>query len=157
MRRYLLITFLLLFACTGGYAQSLSFEELKDLTNLNNDQAHNYLIVSKGFKKKGKHIYDGRDFEIFKSNRTDPAKAETVSLRSSEVTSGEVSRQVIYYTLRLQDINALLAQAKKSDMDMVFKGSDKYNNIYRFDNSLFMAIISISLDKRSGTIRVEEK
>src|SRR5713226_4849702 len=116
MRRYLLITFLLLFICAGSYAQSLSFEELKDLTNLNNDQAHNYLIVSKGFKKKGKHVYDGRDFEIFKSNRTDPAKVETVSLRSSEVTSGEVSRQVVYYTLRLQDINALLAQAKKSDM-----------------------------------------
>jgi hypothetical protein len=156
MRRYLLIS-VLLFAFSGGYAQSLSFDELKNLTNLNNDQVHNYLIVSKGFKGKGKEVFGGRDFEIFKSNRTDQSKVETVSLRSSEVTRGEITRQVVYYTLRLQDINALLAQAQQSDMTMIFKGSDKYSNIYRFDNSLFMAIISISHDKKSGSVQLEEK
>jgi hypothetical protein len=156
MRKYLLIS-LLLFAFSGGYAQSLSFDELKNLTNLNSDQVHNYLLVSKGFKGKGRQVFGGRDFEIFKSNRTDPGKVETVSLRSSEVTRGEVTRQVMYHTLRLQDINALLAQAQQSDMTMIFRGSDKYNNIYRFDNSLFMAVISISHDKKSGTIQVEEK
>ncbi|HEY4198649.1 MAG TPA: hypothetical protein VGM63_24075 [Mucilaginibacter sp.] len=156
MRKYLLIS-LLLFAFSGGYAQSLSFAELKNLTNLNSDQVHNYLLVSKGFKGKGKQVYGGRGFEIFKSNRTDPNKTETISLRSSEVTRGEVTRQVVYYTLRLQDINSLLAQAQQSDMTMMFRGSDKYNNIYRFDNSLFMAVIYISHDKKSGSIQVEEK
>ena len=156
MSRYLLIC-LLLFAFSGGYAQSLSFEELKNLTNLNNDQVHNYLLISKGFKGKGKQVYGGRDFEIFKSNRTDPSKVETVSLRSTEVTRGEITRQVVYYSLRLQDINMLLAQAQQSDMTLVFKGSDKYSNIYRFDNSLFTAVISISHDKKSGSIQVEEK
>jgi len=156
MRGYLFIC-TLLFAFSGATAQSLSLDELKNLTNLNNDQVHNYLIVSKGFTGKGKQVFGGRDFEIFKSNRTDQSKAETVSLRSSEVTRGETTRQVVYYTLRLQDINALLVQAQRSDMMMIFKGSDKYSNIYRFDNSLFMATISISHDKKSGTVQLEEK
>ena len=157
MRRYLFAV-LLLFACSGGYAQSLSFEELQNLTNMTDDQAHNYLLVSKGFRSKGKQQINGRNFELFQSNRIDPDKRETVSLRaSSQGTSGNVSRQVIYFTLREQDINAMLVQAKASKMALVFKGADQYKRIYRFDNSLFMAIISTAFDHLSGSVVLEEK
>ncbi|MEO6851551.1 MAG: hypothetical protein ABI203_01575, partial [Mucilaginibacter sp.] len=67
------------------------------------------------------------------------------------------SRQVNYFTLQEADINAMLAQAKKSTLSLVFQGSDLSSNIYRFDNSLFRASISLGFDKKSGSVQVQEK
>ncbi len=156
IKKYLLI-FLLLIAGLGSRAQSLSLDELKNLTNMTSDQLHNYLLVTKGFKKTGKQVYGGRNFEVFKSNRPDAAKKETLSLRSTENLGQNMVRQVLYFTLRPQDINTLLLQAKVSGMSLIFQGSDKYKKIYRYDNSLFMAIISLTFDKKYGTIQLEEK
>jgi hypothetical protein len=157
MRRYL-FAILLSFVCLAGYAQSLSFANLQSLTNMADNQAHDYLLLSKGFKSVGRQVLNGRNFELFKSNRTDPNKAETISLRASTTgTSGNVSRQVIYFTLREQDIDSLLEQARRSRMALVFRGSDQYKDIYRFDNSLFMVIISAGFDKKSGSVVMEEK
>jgi hypothetical protein len=156
IKRYVVI-FLLLITGLCGRAQSLSFDELKNLTNMTGDQLHNYLLVSKSFKPAGKRVYGGRSFEQFRSNRNDPSKAETLSLRAAESLGENMVRQVIYFSLRAQDIKALLVQIKQSGMTMIFQGSDKYKDIYRFDNSLFMAVISLNFDKSSGTIQLEEK
>ncbi|MDB5151747.1 MAG: hypothetical protein JWR54_498 [Mucilaginibacter sp.] len=157
IRRYL-FAILLSFVCSAGYAQSLSFADLESLTNMADNQAHDYLLLSKGFKSVGGQVLNGRNFELFKSNRTDPDKAETISLRAGTTgISGNVSRQVIYFTLRQQDIDSLLEQARRSRMALVFRGSDQYKDIYRFDNSLFMAIISTGFDKKSGSVVMEEK
>ncbi|MDB5023700.1 MAG: hypothetical protein JWP78_1455 [Mucilaginibacter sp.] len=157
IRRYL-FAILLPFVCLTGQAQSLSFAELQSLTNMADNQAHDYLLLSKGFSSAGRQVLNGRNFDLFKSNRTDPSKAETLSLRASAMgTGGNVSRQVIYSTLRRQDINSLLEQARRSTMALVFRGSDQYKDIYRFDNSLFMAIISAGFDKKSGSVVMEEK
>ena len=70
---------------------------------------------------------------------------------------GNNARQVIYHTLRMQDLNSILTQAKRSTMTMVFEGSDAYQNIFRFDNSLFMTVINVSRDKRSDTVQLDAK
>jgi hypothetical protein len=157
MKRYL-FAILLAFICSFSYAQSLSFEELQKLTNLTDDQVHNYLVISKGFKSVGKQNFFGRSFDVFKSDRTDITKMETVMLGvAGQRPSGNIGREIFYNTLRYQDINTILLQAKQSTMKMVFEGSDKEKSIYRFDNSLFMAIISVGLDKRYGTVQLEER
>jgi hypothetical protein len=46
---------------------------------------------------------------------------------------------------------------KRSTLNLVFKGSDLNKNFYRFDNSLFRANISLSFDKKSGTVEVQQK
>ena len=157
MKRYLIAISLCL-TCLGIHAQSLSFAELESLTSLTSDQVHNYLLLSKGFMPMGKQVINGKSFELFKSNRTDPAKAETVFLGESGAhTYGNVSRQVFYKTRRVQDINVILRQAKQSSLTLNFIGSDKDKSIYRFDNSLFMALISIGADKKYGSVQLEEK
>ena len=157
MKRFLLAVLL---ACISSfsYAQSLSFEELQKLTNLTTDQAHNFLIISKGFKPIGKEAHFGKNFDVFKSDREDAKMVETVMLgEAGEMPSGNIGRQVFYYSQRIKDIDAILKQARQSPMTTVFTGSDKEKNIYRFDNSLFMSIISIGLDRTYGSVQMEEK
>ncbi|MBV8390570.1 MAG: hypothetical protein JO080_12270 [Mucilaginibacter sp.] len=157
IKKYLFVI-TLLFAGMVCRAQSLSLEELQGLTAMTTDQVHNYLVITKGFKPTGKTVLSGKSYEQFRSNRINPVIAETVSLgQTIQLMSGNTTRQVIYHTLRLQDLNSLLAQAKRSSMTMVFQGSDAYQQIFRFDNSLFVMIINISLDKKSGTVQLDEK
>lgn len=157
IKRYF-FAIVLLFAAIVSHAQSLSLEELQSLTAMTSDQVHNYLIISKGFKPIGKTVLNGRNYEEFRSNRISPAITETIALgQTTALMSGSNARQVIYHTLRMQDLNSLLTQAKRSTMTMIFQGSDAYQNIFRFDNSLFMAVINVSLDKKSGSVQLDEK
>lgn len=157
MKRYL-IPLILLFSCAGSYAQSISFGELLNLTNMTDLQAHNLLIVSKGFKSAGVQTYNGLSMEQFKMVKTMPETEEIVYLGIlAKGQGGVLSRQVNYFTLQEADINAMLAQAKKSTLSLVFQGSDLSSNIYRFDNSLFRASISLGFDKKSGSVQVQEK
>ena len=157
IKRYL-FAIVLLFAGIVSHAQSLSLEELQSLTVMTTDQVHNYLIVSKGFKCIGKTVLNGRNYEQFRSNRISPTITETISLgQTTAMLSGSNARQVIYRTMRIQDLNSLLTEAKRSTMTLVFQGSDAYERIFRFDNSLFMAVINVSLDKKSGTVQLDEK
>lgn len=157
IKKYL-FTGILLFAGMVCCAQSLSLEELQGLTAMTTDQVHNFLVLDKGFKPLGKIALNGRSFERFKSNRIDPATAEILSLgQTNQLMSGNTTRQVIYHTLRFQDLNSLYTQAKRSTMTLIFEGRDAYQNIYRFDNSLFTTVINVSLNKKSGTVQLDEK
>ena len=157
IKRYLFVV-VLLFGSTISRAQSLSLEELQSLTAMTSDQVHNYLIITKRFKPIGKIVLNGKSYEQFRSNRISPAIAETVSLgQTNQLMSGNTTRQVIYQTRRFQDLNSLYTQAKRSTMTLIFEGRDAYQNIYRFDNSLFTTVINVGLDKRSGTVQLDEK
>lgn len=157
MKRFLFAG-VLLFAVVVCRAQSLTLEELQGLTAMTTDQVHNFLIISKGFRPLGKIVINGKSYEHFKSNRIDPATAETLALgQSNQLMSGNTTRQVIYRTRRFQDLNSLYTQAKRSTMTLIFEGRDAYQNIYRFDNSLFTTVINVGLDKRSGTVQLDEK
>ena len=156
MKKFL-ITSALFFAVTCCYAQSLSFEDLLNLTSMSGAQAHDLLTISKGFKSAGQQTLNGKVEDQYKIMKT-PDKTETVLL--SEITRntvGGVSRGVTYLTVQESDINALLAQAKKTTLSLVFQGSDANKNIYRFDNSLFKATISLSFDKKWGSVEIEQK
>jgi len=157
MRRPLL-TILLLFTCTFIHAQSLSFEDLQNLTNMSSTQAHDFLTASKGFKAEGNQMLNGKSMEQYKLVHGTPDKTETILIGASvKSLAGTSSRPVTYLTYLESDINNLLVQAKKSTMTLVFQGADLKSNIYRFDNSLFRASISLSFDKKSGSVDVQQK
>jgi hypothetical protein len=157
MRRPLLIV-LLLFACTFTYAQTLSFEDLQNLTNMSSSQAHDFLTASKGFKADGNQMLNGRTMTQYKLMHGTPDKTETLLIGASvKSLAGTSSSPVTYLTYQESDINNLLVQAKKSTLTLVFQGADLKSNIYRFDNSLFRASISLSFDKKSGSVDVQQK
>ena len=157
IKKYLFVG-VLLFVGMTCCAQSLSLDELQGLTAMTTDQVHNFLIINKGFKSIGNITLNGKSYQRYKSNRVDPLTAETLSLgQSNQIMSGNTTRQVIYHTLRFQDLNSLYTQAKRSTMTLIFEGRDAYQNIYRFDNSLFTTVINVDLNKRSGTVQLDEK
>ena len=152
MKKYLFALFLI-FACLGVYAQSVSFGDLLNLTSMNDGQSHDLLASSKGFKASGAQTLNGRAYAEYKS-----AKGESVLVGAGiKSTSGNVTHEIIYNTNLEADINNMLAQAKKSTLTLVFQGADLAANIYRFDNSLFRASISLAFDKKSGNVDVQQK
>ncbi|HWD87739.1 MAG TPA: hypothetical protein VG367_06400 [Mucilaginibacter sp.] len=157
MKQYL-FTILLFFAGSAVYAQSVAFGDLLNLTSMTGVQEHD-LLLAKGFKAAGTQTFDGKAFEVFsKIIKGTPDKTETVSLGPGiKTASGVLTHQIVYYTQQESDLNNLLAEAKKSNMSLVFQGTDATGNIYRFDNSLFRASISLAFDKKSGNVDVQQK
>lgn len=157
MKKFLFAVLLVL-TCAASRAQSLTFEDLLNLTSMNGTQVHDFLTVAKGFKSSGPQMINGKSTELYKSTRTTPDKEESILVGAAvKGSKGNLSRPVTYALIQEMDINNLLAQAKKSTLTLVFQGSDLSKNIFRFDNSLFRASISISFDKKSGTVEVQQK
>ncbi|MBS1530859.1 MAG: hypothetical protein JSU01_11160 [Bacteroidetes bacterium] len=157
MKGYL-FTILLFFSGSALYAQSVSFGDLLNLTGMTGVQEHD-LLLAKGFKAAGTQTFSGKTFEQFtKVTKGTPDKTESVLLGAGVKTvSGNVTHEIIYNTQQEQDLNNLLAEAKKSNMSLIFQGTDATSNIYRFDNSLFRASISLAFDKKSGNVDVQQK
>ncbi|MBS1526861.1 MAG: hypothetical protein JST19_14495 [Bacteroidetes bacterium] len=148
----------LVLACAFARAQSLSFADILNLTSMNDAQARDFLTVSKTFKSSGQQTVGGKSYEEYKIDKGTPEKTETILIGAEVRTaSGTLSHEIIYNTTQEQDLNNLLAEAKKSTLTLIFQGADASSNIYRFDNSLFRATISIAFDKKSGNVDVQQK
>ncbi|MFI5160785.1 MAG: hypothetical protein ACHQHN_05880 [Sphingobacteriales bacterium] len=158
MKRYLLAA-LLFIACTGGYAQSLSFGDLLNLTSMPDAQSHDLLVSSKGFKQGTAQTLNGKTYvQYTKVTKGTPDKNESVLIGTPiKSATGILTHEIIFNTTQSSDLDNLLAEAKKSNLTLVFQGADQTSNIYRFDNSLFRASISLAFDKKSGNVDVQQK
>ena len=158
MKRYLLAAFLF-FVCTGAYAQSLSFGDLLNLTSMADAQSRDMLASSKGFKATGNITLNGKTYAQYtKVTKGTPDKNESVLVGAAvKSATGVLSHEIIFNTSQSADLDNLLAEAKKSNLTPVFQGADLTSNIYRFDNSLFRASISLAFDKKSGNVDVQQK
>jgi hypothetical protein len=158
MKRYLLAV-LLFFACSGAYAQSLFFGDLLNLTSMTDAQTHDMLASSKGFKAAGNMTFNGKTYvQYTKLTKGTPDKNESVLVGTSvKSATGILTHEIIFNTTQSADLDNLLAEAKKSNLSLVFQGADLTSNIYRFDNSLFRASISLAFDKKSGNVDVQQK
>lgn len=126
------------------------------MTGMANTQVHDFL-VSKGFKQEGTQTFNGLVYDQYKSGRT-ADKAEMIYIGpGSKTPSGNTQRPVSYSSLVGSDFDNLLGEAKKSTLTLIFQGADNIRNIFRFDNSLFVATISVAFDKKSGAIDVSQK
>ena len=158
MRRKYPLLITLFFVCSYSYAQSLSFENLLSLTSMSSAQAHDFLVVAKGFKATGTQAVNGKNMEEYKIIHGTADKSETILIGESVKTvNGSVSRPVIYNTTQESDIDNLLTEARKSQLTQIFQGADLNRNIYRFDNSLFRVAVSIAFDKKWGSVDVQQK
>jgi hypothetical protein len=158
MKRYL-IAVLLFFACTGAYAQSLSFGDLLNLTSMTDAQSHDLLASGKGFKAMGSQTVNGKTYSQYtRITKGTPDKNESVLVGTAiKSATGIITHEIIFNTSQAPDLDNLLAEAKKSNLTPVFQGADLTSNIYRFDNSLFRASISLAFDKKSGNVDVQQK
>jgi hypothetical protein len=157
MKRYL---FAILLFCAGSavHAQSVSFGDLLNLTSMAGAPSHD-LLLAKGFKSAGPQTFSGKTYDQFtKVVKGTPDKTESVLIGAGlKTASGNLTHEIIYNTQQEQDLNNLLAEAKKSNLSLIFQGTDVSSNIYRFDNSLFRAGISLAFDKKSGNVDVQQK
>lgn len=158
MKRYL-FAIVLLFAGAGVYAQSVSFGDLLNLTSMTETQSHDLLATAKGFKTEGSQTLNGKTYtQYIKVTKGTPDKTESVLIGTAvKSATGVITHEIIYNTAQDADLENLLAEAKKSNLSLIFQGSDISSNIYRFDNSLFRANLSLAFDKKSGNADVQQK
>lgn len=147
----------LIMVLADASAQSITFYDLTNLTNLSEGEAHTYLTLGKIFKHQYIDETNGRKEEHFRSINP-KVKEQTVTIGASTVLSNHtVLRSVTYTSRDPQHILNLIAQAKRSNMSMKFQGSDANNNIYIFDNDFYRVAMYISTTENKGSVKIDQK
>jgi hypothetical protein len=156
MKAYCLI--ILLFGCSANiYAQSISFSDLTNLTNLTNGEARNYLIGSNVFKHQYIQEQGDKTIELFRS-KPSMVKEQTITIgENTKLSNGTVLRTVTYNTTAPRHIVNLIAQARRSKLALNFQGQDKYNSIYKFDDEFYFITITMSTTQNKGQVVVKQK
>src|SRR5580692_461756 len=97
MKQYLFAV-LLFFACTGAYAQSLSFEDMQNLTSMGDAQLRDMLTASKGFQVAGGMTFNGKSYRQYtKVTKGTPDKDESILVGADVKTaSGVLTHEIIY-------------------------------------------------------------
>ncbi|GGH13863.1 hypothetical protein [Mucilaginibacter phyllosphaerae] len=156
MKKFCLIVLLFCFA-VSAHAQSISFFDLTNLTNLTDGQAHTYLTLGDVFKHQYLEEKDGKKIEHFRS-RSAKVKEQNITIgESTRLSNGTVLRTVTYDTRDPQHIVNLIAQARRAKLVMKFQGQDKLNNIYKFDNEFYFITMTISTTENKGQVVIHQK
>lgn len=156
MKRYCLLLAMLSF-CSMVRAQSISFFDLTNLTNLTDGQAHTYLSLGNVFKHQYLQEVDGKKIEHFRS-RSNKVKEQSITIGENTILSnGVILRTVTYDTRDPQHIVNLIAQARRAKLIMKFQGQDEQNNIYKFDNEFYFVTMLISTTENKGSVVVTQK
>ncbi|WP_295719628.1 hypothetical protein [Mucilaginibacter sp.] len=156
MKKYLFLV-VTCFCCVDLFGQSVTVNDLTNLVNLSNADAHNYLVLSKGFKKEYTQDVGGNIVEhLHKGGPVNKGEAVVIGV-GTKLSSGTILRTVTYTSAITKDIFNLITQAKRLGLDMKFQGADSVNNIYLFDNDFFHIVMLISRDNSSGSVEVKQK
>jgi len=156
MKKALLVV-LFLFCGTAMFAQSITINDLANVANLSNAEAHNYLTLGKKFKRQYIQEVDGHQIEHL--NRIGPDnKEETIVIGMGDrLSSGAVLRTVNYTSVTSQHILNLIGQAKHMGLIQKLHGSDAKNDIFFFDNDFFHIVIFLNHDNISGSVEIHQK
>jgi hypothetical protein len=156
MKKYLFLTLLCL-GCVDVFGQSITINDLTNLTNLSNADAHNYLLLAKGFKREYTQEVDGNIVERLNKPSANKNEESVDIGENIKLSSGAILRTVTYKTSTTVHVFNLITQAKSSGIPMRFQGADARNNIYLFDNDFFHITMYISRDNTSGFVQVKQK
>ncbi|TFF34334.1 hypothetical protein [Mucilaginibacter psychrotolerans] len=156
MKKYLLLVLLFCLQISAR-AQSITFNDLTNLANLSDGQAHTYLTLGRVFKHEYIEEVDGKQIEHFRS--ISPKESEqTIIIGVNKVLPNTAVLHTITYTSRNpQHILNLVAQARRTRLVMQFQGADTYNNIYVFDNDFYRVSMYISTTENKGSVRIDQK
>ncbi|WP_462265897.1 hypothetical protein [Mucilaginibacter sp.] len=154
MKKALLLVFLLgssLFL----KAQTVLVNDMINLVNLPEDEVKSYLN-SKGFKLKVISKVNG--FTVNQFEMTQQGKHETVIYgQNSKAIDGTVLHTIRYTTNSAPYIINLIADAKRSGLQLDFAGADNYKNIYFFNSVLYRASIYLNFNRAYGLLEIREK
>jgi hypothetical protein len=156
MKKYLFLA-LLSFWGVDLFGQSVTINDLTTLSNLSNADAHNYLVLAKGFKKEYTQEVEGRETEHLNKVGGDKNQEKVIVGVGTKLTSGTVLHTVTYTTTTPAHIYHLITQAKKQGLNMKFQGADSVNNIYLFDNDFFHIVMFINRDNTLGSVEIKQK
>jgi hypothetical protein len=156
MKKYLFVIFLFCMRLNAN-AQSISFYDLTNLTNLSDGQAHTYLVLGRVFKHQYIEEKDGKKIEHFRSINPNVSEQTITIGVNTALSSGVILRSVTYTTRNPQHVLNLIAQAKSGRLTMKFQGSDVDNNIYVFDNDFYHVKMYISTSENKGSVVIEQK
>nr|WP_294941867.1 hypothetical protein [uncultured Mucilaginibacter sp.] len=155
MKRYL---FILLLLCLGvsANAQSITFYDLSNLTNLTDGEAHTYLTLGRVFKHQYIEQVNGQQVEHFRSVNPN-LKEQTIIIGVNKVLNSHTVLRSITYTSRdPQHIVNLVGQASRR-LTLQFQGADANNNIYVFDNDFYRVSMYISTTENKGSVQIDQK
>lgn len=156
MKKLVLILFMFCFG-TSSYAQSISFFDLTNLTNLSDGQAHTYLTLGKIFKHSYQEVIDGKKIEHFRSISS-KVREQTVTIGVNTILQNHtVLRTITYTTTDPQHVVNMISQAKRSKMTMKFQGVNSDNNIFIFDNEFYRVEMYISTMEDKGMVKINQK
>jgi hypothetical protein len=156
MKKILLILLVFCLRITAN-AQSITFYDLTNLTNLTDGQAHTYLTLGRVFKHQYIEEKDGLKIEHFRTLNPNISEQTITIGVSKTLSNGTTLRTIAYTTRNPQHILNLIAQAKSGRLVMKFQGSDADNNIYVFDNDFYHVKMYISTTENKGSVVIDQK
>jgi hypothetical protein len=156
MKKYFLIISLAVCG-TDLFGQSVTLNDLTNISNLANDEAHNYLVLGKGFKKEYLQDVNGNTLEYLHKSGADK-KDETVIIgEGTKLSNGATLRTVTYKSQTAKHLFNLITQAKSAGLKMNIQGADAVNNIYLFDNDFFHVAFYVNRNNSFGSVQIKQK
>lgn len=157
MKRFLFIA-VLITASFCSRAQSVTMNDLTNLTNLDNDEAHNYLAAGKKFKLTAEQTVNGLQVQDYRDTRVNSPQIEKVTVGMGvKGADGSLLRTVTYTTNQSGFIQNLMNQAYDAKMNITFRGNDKYKYIYIYNSFLYIVSIYVNRDQSSSVVKVQQK
>ncbi|MDR6944919.1 hypothetical protein [Mucilaginibacter pocheonensis] len=156
MKKYLLIV-LLACCCINVFGQSITLNDLINISNLPNSEAHNYLVLNKGFKNEYLQEVNGNTMEHLHKVAANKKQETVIIGEYTKLGNGSLLRTVVYNSQTTQHLFNLITQAKSAGLKMNIQGADAMNNIYLFDNNFYHISIFINRNNAFGSIVLKQK
>jgi hypothetical protein len=151
----IILVLLILCSHTVLRAQTILMPDMMNLINLPEDEAKGYLNA-KGFKLKVISQVNGFTVNQFEINQG--GKQETLIYgQNNKAVDGTILHTIRYSTNSAPYIINLIANAKKTGLQMDFQGADNSKNIYSFNSVLYRASIFLNFNKAYGLVEIREK
>jgi hypothetical protein len=139
------------------FGQSITINDLTNISNLPNDEAHNYVVLGKGFKQEYLQDVGSNMLEHLHKTGTDKKEESLIIGEGTKLSNGTILRTVTYKSQTTQHLFNLITQAKSAGLKMNIQGADAVNNIYLFDNNFFHITILVNRNNTFGSVVVKQK
>ena len=157
MKKYLL-TIAIYLCCTQVFGQSINLLNLINLTSLNNEQAGSTLTANKTWALQYGEDINGFVVEHYQTTGVSQNKKETIIVgQGTKTANGGILRTVSYISPKAQDVINLTTQAKDQGLIQNFRGSDRNDNIYIYENILYHMMVRISHNNDKAVIDITQK
>jgi len=155
MYKYLFITTILLLACKGTEAQSLTVSDLIRVADLSHEKATQFIVNEKKFKLILSHIFFGQMESQYKN---EDSKISELLVKHEWQDNRRVINSAHYEFKPQSYTDVLVRQLKDLGFTLKSKVDDKRKHKKVYENNQFMAILYTFEDKElSASIEIHDK